>query len=117
MWTAGQQHRSEKRTNSHCKPGHDLAGWWCNEDGIPEEDRNVCGSTATAEFKEKGDWCEEHNRAESQCDPSRAEQFAKLYEAKSGTKPAEPLKLSVPVTFVKPKSIEVAFPDVSSTSG
>ena len=33
---------------------------------------------------------DEHNRAESQCfkcDPSRAEKFVKLYEAKFGTKP------------------------------
>lgn len=70
--------------------GHDLAGWWCNEHGIPEEDCSMCSSTAAAKFKEKGDWCEEHNRAESQCfkcDPTRADKFAKLYEAKAGKKP------------------------------
>lgn len=70
--------------------GHDLAGWWCNEHGIPEEDCSMCSSTAAAKFKENGDWCDEHNRAESQCfkcDPSRADKFAKLYEAKAGKKP------------------------------
>ena len=46
-----------------------------------------------AAFKAKGDWCDEHNRAESQCfkcDPSRAEKFAALYEAKIGEKPPQP---------------------------
>ncbi len=48
----------------------------------------MCG--AAEKYKAKGDWCAEHNRAESQCfkcDPSRAEKFAKLYEAKFGKKP------------------------------
>lgn len=51
----------------------------------------MCG--ASEKYKAKGDWCEEHNRAESQCfkcDPSRAEKFAKLYEAKFGQKPPKP---------------------------
>ena len=80
---------SEGQTPS-VNDGHDLAGWWCNEHGIPEEDCSMCSSTAAAKFKENGDWCDEHNRAESQCfkcDPSRAEKFAKLYEAKAGKKP------------------------------
>ncbi len=68
----------------------DHSGWWCNEHGIPEEECSMCSATAVKEFKAKGDWCEEHNRAESQCfkcDPSRAEKYAKLYEAKYGKKP------------------------------
>jgi len=66
------------------------SGWWCAEHGIPEEQCSMCSSKAAADCKAKGDWCEEHNRAESQCficDPSRAESFAKLYEAKYGEKP------------------------------
>ena len=48
----------------------------------------MCG--AADKYKDKGDWCAEHNRAESQCfkcDPSRAKKFSQLYEAKFGTKP------------------------------
>lgn len=66
----------------------DHSGWWCAAHGVPEEECSMCG--AAGKYKAKGDWCEEHNRAESQCfkcDPSRAEKFAKLYEAKFGTKP------------------------------
>jgi len=70
--------------------GHNHGGWWCAGHGVPEEVCSLCSSKAADECKEKGDWCEEHNRAESQCficDPSRAEKFAKLYEAKVGEKP------------------------------
>ena len=73
--------------------GHDHGGWWCNEHGVPEEECSMCSTKAAAIFKAKGDWCEKHNRAESQCfecDPSRAEKFAKLYEAKIGHKPPKP---------------------------
>jgi len=80
---------SEGQTTT-ANDGHDLAGWWCNEHGIPEDDCSMCSSTAAAKFKERGDWCDEHNRAESQCfkcDPSKAEKFSKLYEAKAGKKP------------------------------
>jgi hypothetical protein len=66
------------------------SGWWCAPHGIPEEVCSMCSAKYAAECKEKGDWCVEHDRAESQCficDPTRAEKFAKLYEAKYGTKP------------------------------
>ena len=69
----------------------DHSGWWCAEHGVPEKECSMCG--AAEKYKAKGDWCEEHNRAESQCfkcDPSRAEKFAKLYEAKFGQKPPKP---------------------------
>lgn len=69
------------------------AGWWCVEHGIPEADCSLCSAQAAAQCREKGDWCEEHNRAESQCficDPSRAEKFAALYEARIGEKPPKP---------------------------
>ena len=42
---------------------HDHGGWWCVEHGIPEEECSMCSAKAADEFKEKGDWCEEHNRA------------------------------------------------------
>ena len=68
-------------------------GYWCVEHGIPEEACSMCSSKAADDFKAKGDWCEEHSRAESQCfkcDPSRAEKYAKLYEAKFGHAPPQP---------------------------
>lgn len=74
---------------------HDHSGWWCVEHGIPEEECSMCSSKAAEAFKAKEDWCEEHNRAESQCfvcEPSRADKYAKLYEAKFGHKPPQPLE-------------------------
>ena len=71
---------------------HDHSGWWCVEHAVPEEECSLCSSKAAAEFKARGDWCDEHNRAQSQCfrcDPSKADKFAKLYEAKYGHPPAE----------------------------
>jgi hypothetical protein len=50
----------------------------------------MCSSKVAGECKAKGDWCEEHNRAESQCficDPSLAEKYVRLYEAKYGKTP------------------------------
>ena len=68
----------------------DHSGWWCAEHGIPEVECSMCSAKFAADCKAKGDWCAEHNRAKSQCficDPARAEKYAKLYEAKYGTKP------------------------------
>lgn len=68
----------------------DHSGWWCKEHGIPEEVCSMCSASAAADFKAKGDWCDEHNRARSQCfkcDPTQAEKYAKLYEAKYGKQP------------------------------
>ena len=65
----------------------DHGGWWCSEHGVPEDQCSVCSAKAAGNFKAMGDWCEEHNRAESQCfecDPTRADKFAKRYEAKFG---------------------------------
>ena len=77
-------------TNKSAVSVDDHSGWWCKEHGIPEAECSMCSAKFAAECKEKGDWCEEHNRAESQCfkcDPTRAEKYAKLYEAKYGEKP------------------------------
>ena len=81
-----QTNSSSTSTASH----DDHSGWWCVEHAIPEAECSMCSASAKEACKQKGDWCEEHNRAESQCficDPSRAEKFAKLYEAKYGKKP------------------------------
>ncbi len=68
-------------------------GWWCVEHGIPEDQCAMCNSELAASMRAGGDWCESHNRPESlcfQCDPSRADQFVALYEAKYGKKPPVP---------------------------
>ncbi len=68
----------------------DHSGWWCAGHSVPEAVCSMCSAKAAKECKAKGDWCEEHNRAESQCfqcDPSRAEKFANLYQAKFGKEP------------------------------
>ena len=44
-------------------------------------------------IKQKGDWCKEHNRPESQCflcNPKLEAKFAAEYEAKYGKKPPKP---------------------------
>ena len=44
-------------------------------------------------FKDKGDWCKEHERPESQCfacNPKLADKFAAEYEAKYGKRPPKP---------------------------
>ena len=48
---------------------------------------------ARADFKAKNDWCEKHNRPDSQCfvcHPEKEAEFAALYEAKFGKKPPKP---------------------------
>jgi hypothetical protein len=47
-------------------------------------------STEAKECKAKGDWCEKHDRAKSQCficDPSLKEKFAAKYRAKYDKEP------------------------------
>lgn len=45
------------------KKGHE--GYWCEEHGVPEEMCSICMSAAEAKnrFKDKGDWCQLHDRA------------------------------------------------------
>ncbi len=65
-------------------------GWWCYEHGIPEENCAMCNSELASTMRADGDWCDEHNRPESicfKCDPSRADEYIALYEAKYGEKP------------------------------
>jgi len=56
---------------------------------------SLCMSDAEAKtkFKDKGDWCKIHERAQSQCfkcDPSKYERFAAMYRAKYGKEPPKP---------------------------
>jgi hypothetical protein len=81
------------------KTGHgmdaDSDGWWCKEHGVPEKLCSLCMSEdeVKKQFKEKGDWCEKHDRAKSQCfkcDPKRYDYFSSLYREKFGKEPSRP---------------------------
>jgi hypothetical protein len=69
--------------------------WWCEEHGVPEEMCSICMSEAAArrKYKDNGDWCKEHNRAQSQCfkcDPTLYVKYEEMYVAKYGKKPERP---------------------------
>jgi hypothetical protein len=52
----------------------------------------MCDVKLASDLRAKGDWCEEHNRPDSlcfKCDPTRADKFVALYEAKYGKKPPQ----------------------------
>lgn len=69
------------------KGKHDA--WWCREHGIPEHECLMC-LHSEEDLKQKGDWCEKHDRAKSQCfkcDPKLREHFAAKYRAKYGKEP------------------------------
>lgn len=86
----GKVSSNKEKEVAPTEPDPNHGGWWCVEHAIPEEECSMCSQKYAAQCKEKGDWCEEHNRAKSQCfvcDPSKAEPYAKLYEAKYGKKP------------------------------
>lgn len=73
--------------------GHNLHGYWCAGHGVPEEMCSLCSADKAAEFKAKGDWCEVHDRAKSQCfkcDPKLYDRFAAMYKAKFGEDPPRP---------------------------
>src|ERR1043166_1929194 len=73
------------------KPVEEAAtAWWCAEHGVPEAECSRCSEKAAAECKKRGDWCEKHDRADSQCFISHREleaKFAARYEAIVGKKP------------------------------
>ena len=55
----------------------------------------MCSSKAAKEFKAKGDWCDKHERAKSQCyicDPSLLEKAKLTYKAKYGKEMPTPKK-------------------------
>ena len=84
----GEQHTGgDKGTGQKV---HDHSDWWCAEHGIPEHLCSMCNEKVAAECKKKGDWCEKHDRAKSQCfkcDPALREKFAARYRAKYGKEP------------------------------
>lgn len=70
-------------------------GWWCQEHGVPEEICSLClpPSEVKKRFKDTGDWCKIHERAQSQCfqcDPSKYKKFEDMHVAKMGHKPERP---------------------------
>ncbi len=72
------------------KKVHDHSEWWCAEHGIPEHLCSLCSEKVAAECKKKGDWCDKHDRARSQCflcEPKLKEKFAAMYRAKYGKEP------------------------------
>lgn len=72
------------------KKGHDHAGWWCEEHGLPEEMCSLCSDRVAIKCKLKGDWCDKHDRAKSQCfkcDPKLKEKYAAMYRARYGKEP------------------------------
>ena len=62
-----------------------------DDDFVPGVGQAAIGDTKfAAECQKKGDWCEEHDRAKSQCfkcDPKLKEKFAAQYRAKYGKEP------------------------------
>jgi len=80
---------------SESAPGHNYAGWWCTEHGVPEEECALCDASLVAAFKEDDDWCQEHSRPDSQCfvcHPELAEKFAARFTAKFGEEPPQRTK-------------------------
>lgn len=72
------------------KEGHTHGEWWCGEHGVPEEICAQCSSKVAADFQKKGDWCEKHDRPDSQCfvcHPEHKVKFAAQYKAKYGKEP------------------------------
>ena len=69
--------------------------WWCAEHGVPEHECSQCLPEAKIKtmFKDKGDWCELHDRAKSQCficDASKYKTFEDKYVARYGKAPERP---------------------------
>lgn len=86
--------KNDKKPTPEKKDDH--GGWWCQEHGVPEE---MCSLCITDEavlkklFKDKGDWCKIHDRAQSQCfkcDPAKYKTFEDMYVAKFDKKPQRP---------------------------
>ena len=70
--------------------GHD---WWCDEHGVKEADCSICSQKVAKACKRDGNWCELHQRAQTQCficDPTLEAKFAAEYVAKFNKQPPEP---------------------------
>ena len=78
-------------TTTVMKQAHKHGAWWCREHGIPEHECLMC-LHGEDELKKKGDWCEKHEYAKSQCfacNPKLKEKYAAQYRAKYGKEPPE----------------------------
>jgi hypothetical protein len=90
------QAKSPKGGVGESKSASAHEGWWCQEHGVPEEICSICMTETAAKkkFKDNGDWCKLHDRAQSQCfkcDPSLYEKvFVPMHVAKTGKKPERP---------------------------
>jgi hypothetical protein len=90
-----QKYLDSKGAQAKAKEQGKHAGWWCAEHGVPEHLCSLCLSEEEVkiQFKDKGDWCKLHDRAQSQCfkcDPKLYAKYEAMYEAKFGKKPARP---------------------------
>src|SRR5262249_3950635 len=91
----GTQAKNAKKTG---KSGKTADEWWCPEHGIPEDICSLCLPEAKVKklFKDKGDWCNQHDRAKSQCfkcDPKKYEMFEAMYKEEfNGETPPRPLQ-------------------------
>ena len=86
---SGPEKKKDEKKDDH-------GGWWCGEHGVPEEMCSLCitdEAVLKKMFKDKGDWCKIHDRAQSQCfkcDPSKYKTFEEMYVAKFNKKPERP---------------------------
>jgi hypothetical protein len=81
---------SGKTAQAAGEKGHDHNEWWCAEHGIPEHLCSLCSEQVAKACRAKGDWCDKHERAKSQCfkcDPKLKEKIAAMYRAKYGKEP------------------------------
>ena len=81
------------RTKRREKKNWTTVGGGAKNTAYPKPSAACACAKVAAEFKKKGDWCEKHDRANSQCficDASLGEKYAARYEAKYGKKPPVP---------------------------
>lgn len=91
----GHKHADKDDDHKDEKGKHDHSGWWCGDHGVPEHICSLCLPEAEVKkkFKDVGDWCKIHDRAQSQCficDSSKYAKFEAMYVAKYGKKPERP---------------------------
>lgn len=90
IFTVGCEGSTTTQTSIKKSQVDDHSRWWCDEHGIPEEECSICNARVAADYRKKGDWCAQHDRARSQCfkcEPSLKEKFTARYRAKYGKEP------------------------------